>query len=577
MTFPPPISAATPQDFFRPGVDEGLWLLRPESMEPVPFERANITWISLASDHRVRLTTDMLMRTHPSNGNSLLFPTVIAYAQDVTVSQSYMAIGGKYLLNSAGALRIRGKAISAKEQDNDGAKDAALTRYLAAGAREAQPLEVWKGADPRDLDFVIDTRNFHNFYHFTKEALSLLTLYGRYGLRGRIIFYSKNTKDHKVGDFVQQSIQAWFPELADRIEVTGSNRDGEGYSAPAALIAYDTISYFLQSNKNCFPNITRFGVKVERKPGLGNARDMGRMSVESPLVSLRERAMRYIDRSAPQKLRLYVERRSTRSRPVVQEHLLTDILKRHGFRTIAFEDSIVPEQAALVANCEAMVSIHGAGMTNMLYAPIGAKVFELSNTQTLVGRFGDFNPIANAASVTYAHIYLDHDHDDPSIVPRIVPDKHRGVRLTPFSAAAAAGYILATLDPQAAQDAKALCEAANAAGDFEQLEQLLDQHQDIISHIADYHVWRANLAAQRQDRSAVLRKLIHALMLAPRRIMLIKRLLPVAIEFSDQVTFEFAARQLHRIDEAEFIAFFDKHKWPIPANVTLSGGGGERR
>ncbi|WP_273688827.1 glycosyltransferase family 61 protein [Ketogulonicigenium vulgare] len=566
MTFPPPISAATPQDFFRPGVDEGLWLLRPESMEPVPFEMTDIPWLSLASDHRIRLLNDSLMRTYSNNGSSLLFPSVLAYAQDVTVSQTYMAIGGKYLLSAAGGRRIRSSFIQTRDDAVKGNKDLALARHLEDGARKARPLTIWDGPDPRDLDFVIDTRNFHNFYHFTKESLPLLTLYAQYGLRGRIVFYANN---ENISDFVHQSIEAWFPELRERIVLTGSNKQKRGYNAKAALIAYDTTSYYFQTTNRLMRDVNKLGVKIDRRAKLSNARDLAKITVEAPLAALRARALQRVDHGQVPKLRLYVQRRAARNRAVVNESLLTDILSRHGFHMIAFEDSIVPEQAAIVANCEALVSIHGAGVTNMLYAPSGAKIFELSNTQTINGRFGDFSPIANAAAVTYAHIYLDHDHPDPSYVPSIANDSHRGVRFTPFSASATAAYIFAMLDKQDALDAHKVCETANSEGNYDLLVQLLDQHQDIMAHTADYHVWRANIASQQHNRPEVLRNLIHALMLAPRRIMLLKRILPIAAELSDTSTFDFAAQQMHRIDEALFIDFFKKNDWAHPDSITI--------
>lgn len=95
-----------------------------------------------------------------------------------------------------------------------------------------------------------------------------------------------------------------------------------------------------------------------------------------------------------------------------------------------FEDYSIEDQAKLVNSCDLLVGLHGAGMANMIYAEESCHVFELTNLQTLIGRLGDFNPLAIASHVNYSLVVLDHDYDKPDAIPRITKDGHRGVVIT---------------------------------------------------------------------------------------------------------------------------------------------------
>ena len=93
---------------------------------------------------------------------------------------------------------------------------------------------------------------------------------------------------------------------------------------------------------------------------------------------LREVALRANDVSlGPPTRRIYVTRRHAAHHRVVNEPEVEALLREHGFETHALETLSFAEQVALFATAEVLVTSHGAGTTNILFAPPGLKIVEL--------------------------------------------------------------------------------------------------------------------------------------------------------------------------------------------------------
>lgn len=81
--------------------------------------------------------------------------------------------------------------------------------------------------------------------------------------------------------------------------------------------------------------------------------------------------------------RIYITRHSARSRRVVNEEAVTDALATVGFETVTLDMVPVAEQATLFAEARAIVSVHGAGLTNLLFARPGTTLIEIFPVGTL--------------------------------------------------------------------------------------------------------------------------------------------------------------------------------------------------
>jgi capsular polysaccharide biosynthesis protein len=77
--------------------------------------------------------------------------------------------------------------------------------------------------------------------------------------------------------------------------------------------------------------------------------------------------------------RVYVSRRSQRVRRLLNEIDIEILLVQQGYELIEFEKLSFIEQIKLMSETERFISVHGAGLTNMLFLPPTARVAELFN------------------------------------------------------------------------------------------------------------------------------------------------------------------------------------------------------
>jgi len=75
--------------------------------------------------------------------------------------------------------------------------------------------------------------------------------------------------------------------------------------------------------------------------------------------------------------RVYISRRLAAKRRLLNESQIEPILNKYGFRIVETEKLSLKQQIELFAGCQFMLSVHGAGLTNMLFMPPGSKVLEL--------------------------------------------------------------------------------------------------------------------------------------------------------------------------------------------------------
>jgi capsular polysaccharide biosynthesis protein len=84
-----------------------------------------------------------------------------------------------------------------------------------------------------------------------------------------------------------------------------------------------------------------------------------------------------LPKPAARRRRIYLRREKTGCRRVANEADLLPILESHRFEIHDTQDfTTLEEQLKLFSSAECVVSIHGAGLANMLFAPPGAKVIE---------------------------------------------------------------------------------------------------------------------------------------------------------------------------------------------------------
>lgn len=105
--------------------------------------------------------------------------------------------------------------------------------------------------------------------------------------------------------------------------------------------------------------------------------------------------------------KIYISRQKANKRQIQNEAIIIPVLKSFGYEIHFFEDYNFEDQAALMNQTKSLVSLHGAGLTNMLFMPKGGKVLELRNAN---------DPFNNcyfslASDLEHDYYYLSNDGD----------------------------------------------------------------------------------------------------------------------------------------------------------------------
>lgn len=109
--------------------------------------------------------------------------------------------------------------------------------------------------------------------------------------------------------------------------------------------------------------------------------------------------------------RYYISRSEARIRKVLNEAELEPILNEFGFETVRPENLSLSEQIDMFAECESLIGIHGAGLTNCLFMAPSGNVVELRKREPNYGYWH------LAASVGHKYYYYHGESDsDVSLI-----------------------------------------------------------------------------------------------------------------------------------------------------------------
>lgn len=350
-------------------------------------------------------------RRHRKFKEPIMYATVPAVLENVGFRKSLMMAENKIVLSGAPGVRALNKFRWENEQAEFDPQQR-LIEFFANGLKKnkGKTLTVDRDALGPDVDFAIIARNTFNYYHFITETLSQLCVLDDLDFQGRVFIHFPNRED-KTREFAKNFVNVLFPELKDRVFFERAPKDYD-----RVLTAYDlaTVHYLnpkLEPEKlNALAPSDQFWNEQAATVSSQNLLQMN--VVQSGLAALRDRALRRIDgfdfSDLPKKFYVGRDTRQSRTRHMEGEDELFDHLRLFGFEYVVFENMHPLEQIALMANAEVMISYHGAGFTNMLFANPDAYVIEVGTLQTAMTRWGDFWPVANASQCKYMSFFTDY-------------------------------------------------------------------------------------------------------------------------------------------------------------------------
>lgn len=488
--------------FHNPWIDPGFFLLsRPEFIWR-PRDRGVILGFAV-SEHsqinkKIRSFLNVTMR-QKTFSKAIEYNAAPVLLENASFRKSHIMVQDRMLLNGASGVRLINR-FHWENEDADVDSAEQIQSYLAIcqKANEQRKIPLETSILVPDIDVAIECRNTFNFYHFVIESLTQLTLLDGLGFTGQIFFHFPN-QEEKQRPFAQAFVEALFPELADRVIFERTPKEYD-----RVISTYDFFGGHYQSPRESVSGIDDFAPKrLVAENGLADVSSQAILAmncVGTPLLSLRARGLDAIEGMdfsyLPKRFFVGRDDRQSRSRHMKGEELLFDHLRLFDFEYVVFENLSPLEQVAIMAQAEVMISYHGAGFTNMLFANPEAYVIELGTLQTAQFRWGDFWPLANAAQCRYITFFADHNTNTPLLEPKFEQDGIVPVRLGEAATGEIMAFVVTLLGqyPKLTKSAVLLETAARVqlAGAPQKAAELIDHHPELLDRDAELCLIKAD-------------------------------------------------------------------------------------
>lgn len=170
----------------------------------------------------------------------------------------------------------------------------------------------------------------------------------------------------------------WLYDVLPRLHIlerAGLLREGDRYLVPPLDREFKHVTLELLGidPAACIEVTGPALIEADRLVVSAGHRNHGRVEPWIPQF-LRARLMP----EAPQTgLRLYVNRRDTKIRKILNEAKLESALAARGFRSVSMADHGFQEKMRLYASAEFIVAPHGSGLANLAFCSPGTKIVEL--------------------------------------------------------------------------------------------------------------------------------------------------------------------------------------------------------
>lgn len=408
------LSQEPEQVFLNPWLDDGVRFLS----EPIDLWRnmppAVIEGIGASADTALNTKIENFLaqtRRHRKLKKPIVYPSVPAILEDVSFRKSVILANDRVILSGAAGMRALNQYRWTNEKA-DFDPQIRLVEYFAKSLalNKGKKLKVDSEALGPDVDFAITSRNTFNYYHFVSETLCQLCVLDGLDFQGRVFIHFPNSEE-KTRDFARNFVATLFPEFEGRVFFERAPKDYD-----RVLTAFDLVGIHYLNPALDTISLDKLAPSEQIWQGQTAtvaSQNMLHMNVvSSALIALRDRALRMIEgmdfSDLPKKFFVGRDTRQSRTRHMEGEDALFDHLSLFGFEYVVFENMHPLEQIALMANAEVMISYHGAGFTNMLFARPETCVIEIGTLQTAMTRWGDFWPLANAAQCKYISFFADY-------------------------------------------------------------------------------------------------------------------------------------------------------------------------
>lgn len=557
--------------FLNPWQDPGFRLLLEPEFHWRPIEGGQIAGFAASAHQEINKKIRQLLRRTERNRTlttPIEFNAVPVMLDQADFRQSFVLVHDRVMLSGAAAKRVmtRFRKANARAEINANEQLAAFFETCRDGNKDWE-IPLYSGLLEPDTPFAVECRNTFNYFHFITESLSQLTVLDGLDFQGDIYFHFPNSED-KQRPFATAFAEALFPEFKGRIffervpkeypnVVTAYELDGGYHMAPTA--DFEGIQEHMPDS-----DVWQHGVA-----SLEAYNPLAMNLVNTNLLALRARALRAIEGlefdHLPKRFFVGRDTRLSRERQMEGEDLLFEHLQMFGFEYVVFESLSPLEQIALMARAEMMVSYHGAGFTNMLFASSQTYVIEIGTLQTAQIRWGDFWPLANASRCRYVSFFGDYRAKNPLIEPEFSEDGIVPASLSEGAIGQVMAFIVTVLGHYPdLKDPDALGRLAREllhVGEAERAIKLLEQHEELVHADSKLCLVRADCHKALEEPKSELLALDLAHKADPDRWQTLVRMIWCANHCDRPQVIRWALARLKTDFPDRHDAFVAKHDW----------------
>lgn len=134
------------------------------------------------------------------------------------------------------------------------------------------------------------------------------------------------------------------------------------------------------------------------------------MFFKEKLIDIKSRIMQYSVNSSL-KNKVYISRKHAVRRKIINENELIVVLKKHGFKIYYLENLSWKKQINIFANAETLLSIHGSGLSNMIFLNEKSNVVEIRHPKSF--NQNSFFLLASILNINYHYVIGKPMDDDP--------------------------------------------------------------------------------------------------------------------------------------------------------------------
>jgi len=557
--------------FLNPWTDPGFRLLLEPEFIWRPMPAATIEGFAVSAHREVnKKITAFLTATKRQKVflKALEFGAVPVLLERASFRKSYIMVSDRLLLSGASGTRL----INRYRWDNEDADfdvEMKLDMYLSeCRVQNAQrELPLYSGYLEPDVHFAVECSNTINFYHFLTESLPQLTLLDNLDFAGNIYFHFPNAEE-KQRPFAEAFVRALFPEYEGRVFFERAPKDYD-----KVLTAYDFAGSQAQMPPAFLDGLEDYapeGIVEDLK--LMNIRSssvLAMNSVSSTLLSLRARALAAIEGKdfdhLPKRFFVGRDTRQSRERHMAGEDLLFDHLRLFDFGYVVFENLDPLEQIALMANAEVMISYHGAGFANMLFANPQAHIIEIGTLQTAQYRWGDFWPLAHASQCKYINFFADFQNEDPLSEPDFATDGIVPVAISESAVSQILAFVVTILGHtpklNSAGSLIGLARTLLQIGAGDTAVKLLEEHMALVNDDVGLCLLKADCHKQEDEPKSELLALDQAFKADPKRWQTLVRIIWCANRCDRPQVIRWALSRLKSEFPERYDVFVGNHQW----------------